>query len=374
MKKKIIFLVNVDSFFVSHRLQVANQLLLEGFEVHIATEFTSHKKILKKKGFITHDIAFGRNSANLFRAFVSFSQIFFLIKRVKPSILHLISLKPSIFGGLVTFISRVPSVVISITGLGSMFLGKNLFSRIRKFFFNSLLTIVFLRKKLKVILQNKSDLNYLIKNTSLKKSKVITIKGSGVDLKKFKFTKLPIKNLIILMVSRIIADKGIYEYIQSARLLKRRSFKGKIYLVGDIDFANPSAIQKSKIDLWKKENIIKYFPYKSDIFKIIKKSTIIVLPSYREGFPKILMEAAASGRPVITTNVPGCRDAIINNVTGILVPPKNYISLAKAILDFSKDKKKLKKIGYAARKHAINNFDVIDVVSKHLSIYRSLIN
>ena len=96
MKKKIIFLVNVDSFFVSHRLQVANQLLLEGFEVHIATEFTSHKKILKKKGFITHDIAFGRNSANLFRAFVSFSQIFFLIKRVKPSILHLISLKPSI--------------------------------------------------------------------------------------------------------------------------------------------------------------------------------------------------------------------------------------------------------------------------------------
>ena len=166
MKKKIIFLVNVDSFFVSHRLEIASQLLIDGFEVHIATEFKSYKKLLKKKGFITHDIDFKRNSLNLFKAFISLAQIFFLIKKVKPDILHLVSLKPAIFGGLISFMSPVHSVVISITGLGSMFLEKNLFARIRKSFFNFLLKIVFLRTKLKVILQNKSDLSYLTKEAN----------------------------------------------------------------------------------------------------------------------------------------------------------------------------------------------------------------
>ena len=175
------------------------------------------------------------------------------------------------------------------------------------------------------------------------------------------------------MISRIIADKGVFEYIEAIKYLKKINFKAKFYLVGDIDFGNPSAIKKSNLKLWKDKKIIKYLSYKTDVFKILKKSTIVVLPSYREGFPKILMEAAAVGRPVITTNVPGCKDAVLKNITGILVPLKNHIKLAKAIKSLSENKNRLKKISYEARKHAIKNFNVVKVVNQHISIYKSLL-
>ena len=372
MKNKIIFLVNVDSFFVSHRLPIAKKLLLDGYEVHIATEFTRYKKMLLKIGFKVHDISFNRNSFNLLKVIFPIFQIFFLIRRIKPTIIHLISLKPIILGGLTSLISPVNSMVISITGLGSMFIRKGLFYKIRENIFNLLYRVIFQFPKLKVILQNKDDLKYLIKKTSLKRNKIEIIKGSGVDLKTLKFSKIPKKKPIILMASRIIADKGVFEYVKSIQYLKKYNFKGNFYLVGDIDFANPSFIKKSIINYWHKNKIINYVKHQKKISSIIKKSTIVVLPSYREGFPKILMEAAACGRPVITTNVPGCKDVIVNDITGILVPPRNHVALAKAIKNLCDNRKKLEKIGTAARKHALKNFDINHVVARHLHIYKSL--
>ncbi len=372
MKNKIIFLVNIDSFFVSHRLPIAKQLLLDGYDVHIATQFTRYKKMLLKMGFNTHDINFNKNSVNLLKAILPIFQIFFLIRKIKPTIIHLISLKPIIFGGFVTLISPINSMVISITGLGSMFLKKGIFYKIRENMFNLFYRIIFLFPNLKVILQNRSDLNYLIKNAKLKKNKTEIIRGSGVDLKSLKFSEIPKREPIIVMASRIIADKGIFEYIKSIQYLKKHNFEGKFYLVGDIDHKNPSAIKKSTVNYWHKKKIIIYVKHQKKISTFLKKSTIIVLPSYREGFPKILMEAAACGRPAVTTNVPGCKDAIIKNVTGILVPPKNHILLAKAIKNLCDNRKRLEIIGKAARKHALKNFDINNVVSQHLYIYKTL--
>jgi glycosyltransferase involved in cell wall biosynthesis len=247
------------------------------------------------------------------------------------------------------------------------------FYRLRENIINIFLRVIFILPNLKIILQNRSDLNYLIKKTGLKKNKVKIIKGSGVDLKKFKFSRINYKFPKILMASRIIEDKGVFDYIKAIQHLKKKNISAKFYLIGDIDEANPSAIQKKNIENWIKNKLVNYFEHQQNIEKFIKNSSIVVLPSYREGFPKILMEAAAIGRPVITTNVPGCRDAVIENETGILVPVKNYIALAKAIEKLSKDKKKLKKIGIAARKHAIKNFNIIDIVSQHISIYKKIV-
>jgi len=372
MKKKIIFLVNVDSFFISHRLPIAKELLKKGYEVHIATEFTAYKKKIMRMGFKTHDINFNRNSLNLFRALVVCFQIFFLFLKIRPNIVHLISLKPIIFGGLICFVTPINSIVASVTGLGSMFIKKGFFFKIRETFFNIIYKIIFKYPKIIVILQNNSDLNYLIKKSNLNKKKVKIIRGSGIILNDFKFYKIP-KNLpIILMASRIIYDKGVFEFIEAIRYLKKIDFKGKFYLIGDIDNTNPSVIKKSTVDFWKKKKLIFYKKHQKNISNFIRKSTVLVLPSYREGFPKILMEAAASGRPVVTTNVPGCKDAVLNKTTGIIVPVKNHIALAKAILNLCKNKKKLENFGKAARKHAIKKFDIQDVVDKHLSIYNLL--
>lgn len=374
MKKKVLFLVNLDSFFVSHRFRIAENLIKEGCEVHIATEFTGFKKILTNRGLKTHSIKFKRNSSSLFVNMFAIIQIFFLLKKIKPDLLHLISIKPIILGGLVSLFSPVKSLVISVTGLGSMFLSSGFFSNIRIFIINYLYKQIFTFPNLVVILQNKNDQNYLVKNSNLKKSKIKIIKGMGVDLKEFKFSK--IKNSTyptILMASRLIADKGLFEYIKAAEHLKKEKFKGNFLLAGNIDKYNPSKISSSHINLWKKKKIIRHYNYLSEISKLIKKSTIVVLPSYREGFPKILMEASACGRPIIATNVPGCRDAVINKKTGLLIPPKNYIALAKSIKLLCSNKKKIKKMGIRARQHAVKNFDIRNIVSQHLSIYKKFL-
>tara|TARA_Y100001970_G_C14041680_1_gene754089 strand:- start:172 stop:942 length:771 start_codon:yes stop_codon:yes gene_type:complete len=255
-----------------------------------------------------------------------------------------------------------------------MFINKGIFYNFREYIFKTFYKVIFLFSNLKVILQNKDDLNYLIKKSNLKKKDVQIIKGSGVNLNKFKFSNIPKGSPIILMASRIIKDKGVFEYIEAIRILKKKNFNGKFFLIGNIDNDNPSAISNSLIRLWKKKKMIIYLKHQQNIIKYIKKSSIVVLPSYREGFPKILMEAAACGRPVITTNVPGCKDAIVNRVTGYLIPVKKSKPLADLIFNLSKKRNTLKKMGIDARIHAEKNFDVNNVVSKHLSIYKKILN
>ena len=374
MKKKIFFLVNTDSFLVSHRFDIAKKMIRSNYDVHIGTEFTKYKLLFVKLGFKVHNINFYRSSFNLFKAIHSLIQIFFLLKKIKPDILHVISIKPIVFGGLISFITPVKSLVVSVTGLGSMFINKGIIHKLREHLFRRFYKIIFLFPNLKVILQNKNDLNYLVKNSNLKRKDIEIIKGSGVNLNKFKFSIIPKEPIIILMASRVIKDKGVLEYIQAIKYLKEKNFKGKFFLIGNIDSENPSAISNALIDKWRKKNIIIYLKHQKNIQKYIKKSSIVVLPSYREGFPKILMEAAACGRPVITTNVPGCKDAVINQVTGDLIPVKKFKPLASSILKLSKKRNILRKMGRAARIHAVKNFDVNDIVSMHFSIYKKILN
>lgn len=224
MKKKIFFISNLDSFFLSHRIDIGKKMLQEGYEVHIGTEFTKYEKSFLKLGFKTHKINFYRNSFNFLKAIHSIVQIFILLKKNKPDILHLISLKPIIFGGIISFISPVKSIVISVTGLGSMFIDNNYFSKIRKIIFNFFYRVVFLYPNLKVILQNNDDLSYLVKKSKLKKKDIIIIRGSGVNLNLFRFSKIPEGALTVLMASRIIRDKGVFEYIEAIKYLKKKKF------------------------------------------------------------------------------------------------------------------------------------------------------
>lgn len=171
MKKKIFFLVNTDSFLVSHRFDIAKKMIRSNYDVHIGTEFTKYKLLFVKLGFKVHNINFYRNSFNLFKAIHSLIQIFFLLKKIKPDILHVISIKPIVFGGLISFITPVKSLVVSVTGLGSMFINKGIIHKLIEHLFRRFYKTIFLFPNLKVILQNKNDLNYLVKNSNLKKKR-----------------------------------------------------------------------------------------------------------------------------------------------------------------------------------------------------------
>jgi glycosyltransferase involved in cell wall biosynthesis len=171
----------------------------------------------------------------------------------------------------------------------------------------------------------------------------------------------------------MLYHKGLKEFVQAAGILIKEKINAKFVLVGDLDTSNPACANLSEIKKWELDGTIEYWGYKTKMHKILNLSTIVVLPSYREGFPKVLMEAAACGKPVITTNVPGCRDAVINNFTGKIVPVKNSKSLAIAIRNLLESRHQMKLMRKNARKHAEKNFSIKKITQMHLEVYQSLI-
>ena len=369
MKKKLLFIVNVDWFFISHRLPIAIEAIKKGFEVHIATTISSQNYKMKNCGLIVHPIKLARGNINIFSSIISFFQILNIVKKIEPSLLHLITIKPILYGGIIAKILKVPKTIISISGLGFIFLEKSFFGKIRKFFVKILYRIVFKNKNIITIFQNREDKNDICNIASLRLKNTFLIAGSGVCLKDFSYKKYQDNNTPkVLMASRLLVDKGVNEYVEAAKILKK-NLNIEFILAGDIDPDNPSSISDSTLSYWTKNKFINYIGFQKNIKKILQTSCVAVLPSYREGLPKFLIEASAIGRAIVTTNVPGCKDAIINGKTGLLVPAKDPNSLANAIKYLINNKDLMIKMGIQGRKYAERNFDIKKVVDRHIKIY-----
>ena len=373
--KKILFIVNLDSFFLSHRIDIAIRAQKNGYEVHLATVFTKHKKKLKKYGFKLYSINISRAGQGILENIKSLTQIHSLLTIIRPDLVHAIGIKPIILGGIACRIRKVSCVVFSITGLGYIFLSEGFLPFLRRLFIIFLLKLCFNQKRSAVIFQNKDDLRLLVKATNLNIKKTVLIKGSGICLQRYKFRPIITRKQIpiILFASRLLIDKGIYEFVEAAKIVKSK-IPAKFIVAGTLDYENPSGINISIIKHWMQKDLINYIGYKKDIRNTIYQSYIVVLPSYGEGFPKILIEAAACGKPIVTTDVPGCRDSIIPGKTGLLVNKKNAIELAAAILHLIDNKKKYLGMCKNARKFAENSFDIREVVIKHLHLYRKINN
>ena len=372
MKKRLLFLVNSDDFFISHRLEIGLSALKEGFDVYIASSIDKENNILKKYGFKTQHIDLDRSSTSLFSNTVYFIKVLKIFLKIQPDIIHLITIKPVIFGGIAARLLGIKSVIVAISGLGYIFISKGFISKLRLYFIKFLYRLSLNNNNVQLIFQNNSDKEIILDICSIDKSRIHLIKGSGVDLNKFKYTPLPKGVPSILFASRLLYDKGLKEFISAAELIKKDGYKANFILVGKPDLQNPASISFDQLENYISKGNIDWHGYKGDIYPVLIESYLIVLPSYREGLPKILIEAAACGRPVVTTDVPGCRDAIINGKTGLLVPSKNHTALAEAIKDLITNYSKSETLGLEARKFAEKNFDIKNVVSKHLEIYRSI--
>ena len=371
MKKKILFIVNTDWFYCSHRLNIGLEAIKNNYEVHLATKFTGCEEKLIPLGFNLHPIVFDRGS-NLIKTVRSFFQIFFLIKKIKPDIVHAITLKPIIFGGFAAkFLSNV-AFVASVSGLGYLFISSDLKALILKFFAKFFIRLSFSKEKLKVIFQNQEDLKKISRMCNLNLEKTDLIKGSGVDLKFFKPLKKESNTKNILFASRLLKSKGLIEFVESAKAMKSKDFT--FLVAGMFDKENPDCISEAQINEWERNGIIKYCGYIKNMRELIYESKVIVLPSYYgEGLPKILIEAAACGKPIITTDNQGCRDAIIPNETGILIPARDIKALISALNKLLNSPNLCEKMGLAARNYALENFDIKHVNEKHLGIYAELI-
>lgn len=368
-RPKLMFVVNVDSFFVSHRLPIAVEAIRSGYEVHLATAVTQYGSMLAETGIVVHPLRLRRGEAGLANSVVSFIELLRLFHAIRPDIIHLVTIKPVIFGGIAARILRRSRVVAAISGLGHVFIAQGWKARIRRVAVCCLYRIALGWKGVRVIFQNEHDRAFVSKLAGLEPQQCVLIRGSGVDLEQFKFSPLNTGSIVVMLAARLLAEKGVREFVAAARMVKQEVTTARFCLVGAVDPDNPSSISVSELRSWADEGIVELWGYRNDMHNVLPQATIVVLPSYREGLPKILLEAAACGRPTITTDVPGCRDAIIPNETGVLIPAQDSSALAAAILTLIRDEQRCERMGKRGRKLVESEFDLRRVVNAHIHLY-----
>ena len=375
MNKKLLFLVNVDWFFISHRLPIAIKAISQGYEVHIACEFTDNKELLERLGLIVHRVPFSRNGRCLLKEVLTLLAIYNIFREIKPDLVHAVTIKPVLYGGLIARITGIKSFVGAVSGLGLVFVASDLKTKIIRIFVKYLYRLSFKHSNMKAIFQNHVDKRTLLDVNVVEEENAIIIKGSGADLFEYKYKEEPDSVPIVIMACRLLREKGVLDFISMARMLKDKNINAKFILVGEPDYGNPNSFTVEDLAIWKKENFVEVYGFSAHICKLFSNSHIVVLPSYYgEGLPKVLIEAAACGRPIVTTDNPGCMEAVIDNKTGFIVPARDIKSLALAVEKLISNPKLRQKMGKAARIFAEKEFDVNSVVEKHMNIYRELLN
>ena len=289
----------------------------------------------------------------------------FLVKeivKINPDIVFNFTIKPGIYGTLASRLGKVPQIYTMMTGLGYAFMRTNFKSCIINILVCFLCGFIF-PKNTKVFFLNPDDLSLFVKLRLVRKPQAVLVNGQGIDLEYFCKSPLQTNGPIFLMIARLIKDKGIFEYVEAARILKHRHPTAIFRLIGPFD-SHPSAISKSQIEIWHEEGLIDYCGETKDVRPFISASSVYVLPSYREGTPRSVLEAMSMGRPIITTDAPGCRETVINGKNGFLVPVKNVDALVKAMEHFIVNPNIIKKMGQCSRDLAVEKFDVNKVNEK----------
>jgi glycosyltransferase involved in cell wall biosynthesis len=373
MTQRLIIVVNCPAFFLSHRLQVALEAQRAGFEVHVATGPGPAVDQIVSSGLIHHPLPLSRSGMNLISELRALLAIFRLFRKLHPDLVHLVTIKPVLYGGIAARLAGVPGVVAAVSGLGFVFFAKGIKAAVIGTLVAGMYRLALGKRNLKVIFQNPDDCETMLQATGLRRDKVVMIKGSGVNLSEYTVKPMPKGVPVVVMAARLLRDKGAQEFVQAAKLLKDRGVSAHFWLAGSPDAGNPASINEAELSDLRSAKVVEMLGHRNDMAQVFAKSNIVVLPSYyREGLPKVLIEAAACGRPVVTTDMPGCRDAIEPEVTGILIPSRDAVALADVIQRLLLDAELCEQMGRSARQLAEREFSIEKVVSTHLEVYRKL--
>lgn len=373
--KKILYVVNADWAFMVNRLPIAIEALQQGYEVHIGCAFTGRQTELESAGLIVHEIPFTRSGKNPFQEINTIRKIYSLISKVKPDLVHAVTIKPVLYGGIVSKVTGVKAFVAAIAGLGIIFSSNDFKSRLIRTFVQIKYKFALSNPNKKVIFQNPHDKAIVMNMARISERDTLLIKGSGASLEKYVHLPEPDGKIIVSMACRLLKDKGVFEFVEAAKFITANNADVEFWLIGSPDFGSPNSLSEEDIVAINQTKAVKLLGHRDDIYKLFTQSHIVALPSYYgEGLPKVLIEAAACGRPVVTTDNPGCLEAVIKDETGFIVPIRNSESLTKALLKLIEDKALRQRMGDNARKLAEKEFDIKMVVAKHLDVYRELMN
>ena len=368
--KKIFMFVNVDWFFYSHRLPIANASREHDINMFVFTDITDKEKNQTPSEYRMVQSPLTRKLNNPWSLFSEFLSALSLIYREKPDVIHAVTIKPILFMGLIARLTKTPFIA-AISGFGPVMEQNNFIKKLRFKMVLLIYRFIFSSETVNTICQNENDKNILLQHSLCDKSKITIIPGSGVDLKKFKPSTSGKTWDTVLMASRILKDKGVEEYCSAAKLFKKTDKRNvKFMLAGPIDKSSPSSISEEDINKLCLDSDVEYLGAEKDLENLLASSSIFVLPSYyAEGVPKVLLEASACGIPIITTDHPGCRDAIINNETGLLVKIRDSEAIYRAIKYMFDNPQIMEKMGKAGRELAENSYNESEVVNLHYAVY-----
>lgn len=372
--KKIFMFVNVDWFFFSHRMVIANAAKANQVDMTVYTDLTIKNNNKNIENFSLLQSPLSRKSKIFGYEFIEFFRALLLIKKNKPDLIHAVTIKPILLLGVIARITKTPFVG-AVSGLGPAFTDNNWKNRLRLKIILMIYEFIFKSPCSSLICQNQNDVNILLGYGVCSQKQIFIITGSGVDLHKYSPLKTIInKKPFILMACRMLTDKGIKEFCLAAnKIINKHRCKIEFKLAGPIDNHSPTSITEHKLKAMCNKNNVEYLGNRIDLNVLLASAKIFVYPSYYpEGIPKVLLEAAASGTPILTTNHPGCKDAIIYGKTGFSIEPKNVEELSNMILKMLKSKN-LKNMGIASRKLAESQFDENQVIKKHFEIYSMFI-
>lgn len=395
---KLLYLITEDSYFISHRLELALYAKQQGCEVAIATRCLKHREEILKQGLQLFELKFFNRSnyLNPIKEILALKELYFVYKKFKPDIVHQVALKPIVYGTIIGRILKIPKIINAIAGLGFVFTEykkTNYFKlkilikqKILKIIIKILFKMIFLwlyRSNDILLLQNQDDLVSLKEICKINDFdfKVFIIYGSGLNIHKYlKVQPLNIldfkQDIKIVMLSRLLWTKGVYEFVDAALLIKKYLIKYNLkinpifILYGDIDKQNPATINYQELELWQSEGLIIWRNFSQDIASAYQDAHIVVLPSYREGLPKSLLEALACARAIVTTDVPGCREVVEHGINGYLVPKQDSFKLADVLLSLIQAPELIINMGNAGREIAHKKFSNQIILPKIFDLYK----
>lgn len=373
-QKIILYVVNNVNFFLLHRLSLAIEARENGFFVHVAAPNECKTDVLKKHGFQFHKISMGRRTLAPWKEIKSIYSLYSLYKLVQPDLVHHLTIKPVVYGSLVArLLPRKPHIVNAITGMGYVFIREDTVSYFLYWVVMAIYRLAFRLKDHVVIFENIDDLTFFLRKHLVLEANAVLIRGVGVDTSQFSFLPEHSDPPIVMMASRLLWDKGIGEFIEAASILKGEGLRARFILVGDVDPGNPRTVTKKNVNAWLQSGLVDWWGHCHNMSEVLSKANVICLPSYREGVPRILIEASSCGRALISTDVPGCREIVKNGWNGILVPVKDGRKLADAIRKLVLDPDLRRKMGQRGREFVKSDFSEEIVLGKTLAVYEQSI-
>lgn len=369
-KKRILFVISEDWALISHRLHLVEYAIAKGFEVGLATRITKYENILEEKGVKLFRWNLERRSLNPIREVYSVFNLNRILRVFKPDIIHAVAQKPIIYAGFANKFSYKSSLIANLGGIGYVFTSESCKAKLLKPIVIFLLKYVLSGNKTRLILQNNDNINTIKKLNIIQNNYIRLVKGAGVEIEKFLPSSIPKGIPIVILPGRMLRDKGVFEFSRVAQKINSKVRKALFVIVGEIDKHNPETLHQYHIDNWVESGILEHWGRREDMEKVYAKTSIVCLPSYNEGLPKVLIEAASCGRPIIAFDVPGCREVIEHGLNGFLINFRDENQLEKYLTKLIDNKKLCEQMGKNGRKIVENKFSSQIINNQTFSIWK----